>query len=122
MRCLDFRLAAEDRVPGSASLSPRLRDHLHGCPSCQRWELERNRWGELGVYFREEACSADTLVLRSRVRTYLAAYRAPGHAWLAPAFRALAAGLAGAAALLLLVARAGGPLGVWSPFAACSPA
>ena len=89
MRCLDFRLAADARTAGAAALSPRLKEHLDGCPACLHWEEERARWGELGSLFREEAPSADTLVLRSRVRSVVSELARPRPVWLRPAFGAL---------------------------------
>src|SRR5437867_12384800 len=93
MRCLDFRLAADARPAGAAALSPRLKEHLDGCPACLHWEEERARWGDLGSLFREEAPSADIRVLRSRARSVVSGVARPRPVCLRPAFGTLAAGL-----------------------------
>ena len=93
MRCLDFRLAADARPVGAAALSPRLKEHLDGCPGCLHWEEERARWGDLGSFFREEAPSGDIRVLRSRVRSAVLGLARPRTVWLRPAFGTLASGL-----------------------------
>src|SRR5438093_13502866 len=91
MRCEDFRIACEDRPAGAAALSPRLQEHMSGCPACGRWEKERETWGELGSFFREDACVSDTLVLRRRVRMAVAGAGSPRRLWLSPAYGGVAA-------------------------------
>ncbi len=93
MRCIDFRLAAEDRPLETAALSPILTTHLAQCPACTRWSLERNAWGNLGEIFRAEPEAIDVLALRQRVRTAAAGRRPAIPRWGWPAAAALAAAL-----------------------------
>jgi hypothetical protein len=107
MRCFDYRLAAEDRPTGAASLSPRLVAHLDSCPSCQHWEADRASWGDLGALFRsEEPPAADLLTLRTRVRATVSGLDRARSAWLRPALGTLAAGVLLAAALFGLLREA----------------
>ena len=96
MRCNDFRLEADERPAGAAVLSPVLMEHMDGCPACSRWENERTQWGELGSLFRDESetgTTADSFLLRTRVRAAIARSEPRRSFWTSPAFGTLAASL-----------------------------